>query len=253
MACKTAAAATSVLLALTAAPACAAAPELRIDVIAQSGIAQPILYDRAPTPTANLILFIGGDGDLAHQDNSFLVRVRHAFVAAGLSVAVPDTPSDHPGGFGPYFRTWTANTNDIAAVIAFLKKQSPAPVWAVGVSNGTISAASVAAHLGPHQIAGLALTSAVWLGGLGLVPVAKIAVPVLEVQNRNDACPAAKFDLAKADLARFSDAPEKRFIAVSSPPGGEPCGSKSPHDFWGVEDQVVAAIIAWIEAPRPVR
>ena len=104
-----------------------------------------------------------------------------------MSIAVPDTPSDHPGGFGPLFRTWSAHIMDVAAIVT--KQKAPAPVWAVGTSNGTISTANAAAQLGPRDIAGIVLTSSVWLGGLGLVPVETIKVPVLDIQDRDDACP----------------------------------------------------------------
>ena len=196
-----------------------------------------------------MILFVGGDGELAHNDGSFLLRVRGRFVAAGMSVAVPDTPSDHPGGFGPLFRTWTANTQDEAAIVAFLKQKSSAPVWAVSNSNGTISAANAAARLGPKAIAGIVLTSSVWLSGLGTVPVEKIAVPVLDIQNRGDACPASRLKLSEMNMPRFKSAPAKQLIVVEGGDSDGPrCGTGSPHDFFGDDDEVVPVIIDWIEA-----
>jgi hypothetical protein len=237
------------LLAALLGPERAAHSEERVVLSGQSGITLPILYDAAASPTESVILFTGGNGKLADEVGSVLWRVRDRFVAAGMSVALPDTPSDHPGGFGPLFRTWTAHTQDIAAVVAFLKQKAPVPVWAVGTSNGTISTASGAANLGPSAIAGVVLTSSVWLGGLGLVPVEKIAVPVLVVQNRDDACPASQFALAEQNMARFTAAPVKEFIAVSGGGNGGPrCGNDSPHDLFGIEDQVVPPIIAWIRA-----
>lgn len=225
----------------------AGASEQLVTPPGQEGITMPVLYEEAANPIASVILFVGGDGDLAHQTNSFLLRVRGQFVAAGMSVAVPDTPSDHPGGFGPLFRTWTAHTTDIGAVVAFLKGRALVPVWAVGNSNGTISAASGAALLGPRNIAGIVLTSAVWLGGLGLVPVEKIAVPVLVIGNRLDACPASLLTLSEQNMRRFVAAPDKKLMAVSGNPSEGPrCGTGSPHDFYGVEDQAVPPIIDWI-------
>ena len=215
----------------------------------QYGIQVPVLYDPAPAPIASVILFVGGDGKLADLAGSFLLRERGRFVAAGMSVAVPDTPSDHPGGFGPIFRTWSAHAADMAALVAFLKRQAPVPVWAVGHSNGTISAASVAAQLGPSAIAGIVLASSVWLGGLGEVPVNKIAVPVLVIHDRNDACPASRFALAQANMMRFTAAPDKEFIAITDGHRGGPrCGTGSPHDFYGVENEVIQPTIAWIKS-----
>ena len=136
------------LLAVLLGSARGARSEERIALSGQSGIVVPIIYDAVPNPKASVILFVGGDGDLAHQTGSFLLRVRERFVAAGMSIAVPDTPSDHPGGFGPLFRTWSTHIQDMAAVVAFLKRKAPVPVWAIGTSNGTISAATGAAYLG---------------------------------------------------------------------------------------------------------
>ncbi len=237
------------LLATLAGPAYAARGEERVVLFGQPGIELPLFYDEAANATASVILFVGGNGKLADEQGSFLWRTRSLFVAAGMNVAVPDTPSDHPGGFGPIYRTWTAHTEDVAAVIAFLKGRSPVPIWAVGTSNGTISAANAAAQYGPSAIAGIVLTSSVWLGGLGYVPVAKIAVPVLNVQNRDDTCPASQFALAQKDMSLFTAAPAKEFIAVAGGGRGGPrCGTGSPHDFYGIGNQVVPRIIDWIRA-----
>jgi pimeloyl-ACP methyl ester carboxylesterase len=225
----------AMLLLATLLGPCAARSEERIELSGQSGIALPIIYDAVAKPTVSVILFVGGDGDLAHETDSFLLRVRSRFVAAGMSVAVPDTPSDHPGGF--------------AAIVAFLKRQAPVPVWVVGTSNGTISAASSAAYLGPTAIQGVVLTSSVWLGGLGLVPVEKIAVPVLIVHDRDDSCPASQFFLEEKNLPRLELAPVKKLIAVTGGGDGGPrCGTGSPHDFYGIDNEVMPPIIDWIKA-----
>jgi len=237
------------VLAALLGPTGRARSEERVVLSAQDAISLPVLYQAAPNPIASVILFVGGDGDLEHETGSFLLRVRDRFVAAGMSIAVPDTPSDHPGGFGPLFRTWTAHIMDIAAIVSFLKGKAPVPVWAVGTSNGTISTASGAAALGPRAIAGVVLTSSVWRGGLGLVPVEKIAVPVLDIQSRFDACPASLVGLSEQNMRRFKAAPEKRLIVVgASKHQGPRCGTGAPHDFYGVEDQVVPPIIDWIKA-----
>jgi hypothetical protein len=241
-------AAALLLLAPLLGPVGAARSEERVELSAPMGITLPILYDEVPHPKASVILFIGGDGEIAHNDGSFLMRVRTRFVAAGMSVAVPDTPSDHPGGFGPLFRTWAAHTEDEAAIVAFLKARSPAPVWAVGNSNGTISVANGAARLGPNAIAGVVLTSSVWLSGLGMVPVESISVPVLDVQDRDDTCPASRLVLSEKNMPRFKGAPTKQLVVVyGGGQDGPRCGTGSPHDFYGVDDAVAPVIIDWIE------
>jgi predicted alpha/beta-hydrolase family hydrolase len=232
-------------------PARAAWAEERVELVGQPQVVQPILYDAAPNPVASVILFAGGDGVLSQMDDAFLMRVRKRFVAAGMSVAVPDRPSDRPRGFGPLFRIEPGYVEDMAAIVDYLKRRSPAPVWAIGHSNGTISAAAVVASLGPDRIAGVVLLSSVWLGGLNDAPVGKITVPVLLIHNQSDACPASPFSLAEKSLPRFAAAHAKKFIAIAGRPHqSEPCGALSPHDFYGADDRVVPLIVAWIRAHR---
>jgi hypothetical protein len=74
-------------------------------------------------------------------------------------------------------------------------------------------------------------------------------VPTLLVHNRNDGCGESPFDYAALGLNRLSAAHAKALIAVS---GGKvrsgPCDALSPHGYFGIEDQVVPLIAAWIKA-----
>ena len=56
-------------------------------------------------------------------------------------VAVVDAPSDRQRGMNAIFRMSRAHAADIAAVADYLKKQSDVPVWLVGTSMGSFSAA----------------------------------------------------------------------------------------------------------------
>ena len=113
------------------------------------------------------------------------MRVRDQFVQAGLSIAVPNVPSDHRSGIDVSFRLSADHAQDIAAVVAFLHSKSTGPIWLVGTSNGSVSAANAAASLGSSKVGGVVLTSTVWANGL---PLGKIAVPTLVVHNRDDRC-----------------------------------------------------------------
>jgi pimeloyl-ACP methyl ester carboxylesterase len=219
----------------------------RVELPTQPGISLPILYDPVDQPSASVILFVGGDGKLGDETQTFLLRVRYRFVAAGMSVAVPGTPTDHPGGFGPYFRTWMAHVDDVAAVVDFLKSKARVPVWVVGNSNGTISAANAAATLGPRAVAGVILTSAVWLDALGTVPVGKIAVPVLVLQDFTDTCPVSKPPLSQQNMRRFTSAPAKKFVMLYGPDTpAPPCGLNSGHDFYRIDAEAADLMIDWI-------
>jgi pimeloyl-ACP methyl ester carboxylesterase len=229
--------------------AASAAAEERIELPSRGGM-QPIEYIPAATaPVASVILFPGGQGVIAETRNNFLLRVRDRFAEQGLAVAVADAPSDHGGGMGTPFRTSAPHARDVAVIIAFLKSKAPVPVWLVGTSRGTISAANAAARLGPAQVAGIVLTSTVWSGGISEVPIATIAVPTLVVHNRDDGCSESPYIGAAQSFPQFAQAPAKDFISVS---GGasksRPCDALSPHGYYQIENQVVPPIIEWIKA-----
>ena len=221
----------------------------RIELPTRPGITQPVLFTAAPSPVASVILFPGGSGVIANVRNNFLLRVAGSFVGQNINVAVADAPSDHANGMGTPFRASMAHATDIAAIVAFLKSSAPVPVWLVGTSRGSISAADGAARIGPPRVAGVVLTSSVWEDGMLDVPLADIAVPVLVVHNHDDGCRASPFGDTAGAMARMQRAPVKELIAVS---GGMvrsgPCDAMAPHGYYGIENQVVPPIIAWIKA-----
>jgi pimeloyl-ACP methyl ester carboxylesterase len=226
-----------------------AAAQERVDVQSRPGVIQPVYITAAANPKATVLLFPGGSGVYAQLHNNFLVRVAPRFAAAGMTVAVFDTPSDHPAGMGPPFRASEQHAADITAVVTLLKSRSPAPLWLVGTSNGSISAAEGAAVAGPPRVAGVVLTSSVWQGGMLSAPLAQIRMPTLVVHNRDDGCRSSPFGDTASSMALMTKAAPKELLAVS---GGslrsDPCQALSPHGYYGIEEQVVPSIIAWIQA-----
>jgi alpha-beta hydrolase superfamily lysophospholipase len=221
----------------------------RIDLPTRPGVTQPVYITTAPAPKASVILFPGGGGIVAQVRNNFLLRVASRFVAQGMTVAVIDTPSDHPSGMGAQMRATADHVIDIAAVVALLKTRSPAPIWLIGTSRGSISAANAAANIGPPRIAGVVLTSSVWQGGMASITLGQIRVPVLVVHNRDDGCDESPFRDTTEMMNRMRQATVKELVAVSG--GGlrsGPCNALSPHGYYTIEDQVVPTIIAWIKA-----
>jgi len=236
-------------LLLLVAAAGAAQAEETINLPTRPGVTQSILFTAVAHPAASLIMFPGNFGLVRAVRNNFLIRVVPNFVALDFNVAVADAPSDQPNGMADGFRMSEAHATDIAAVIGFLRQRAAVPVWLVGTSRGTISAASVGVRLGPPQVAGVVLTSTVWLQGIPQVPLEQLRVPTLLVHNRDDGCKESPFDYAAAGLGRLSAAPAKELIAVS---GGRSrsaaCEAQSPHGYYGIEEQVVPLIGAWIKA-----
>jgi hypothetical protein len=229
-----------------------ASAEERITLPTRPGVTETFLFLPAPQPVANVIFFPGGDGVIAGEADNFVLRIRDRFPAEGLTVAVLDAPSDQAGGLTIDFRAGAAVPQDTTAIVAFLRNKAPVPVWLLGTSNGSISAANVAAHIGPTLLAGIVLTSSVWSGGMSKVPLGEIAVPVLVVHNRDDSCRLSPFAGTAAGLAALVKAPSKELLAVSGGrPAGPPCKAHSAHGYYGIEDQVVPQMIAWIKAHPP--
>src|SRR5665213_3607556 len=118
-----------------------AAVEERIDLPTRPDVVQPIYVTTVQHPAATVLLFPGGLGVVQKSPRNFLIRAVPDFAALGLSVAVVDTPSDQPNGMNDYFRMGTEHATDVAAVIAAMRQRAAVPVWLVGTSRGTISAA----------------------------------------------------------------------------------------------------------------
>jgi pimeloyl-ACP methyl ester carboxylesterase len=252
------------LLALVLArPAGAGAAEEFRTIPGRPGVTQALLLLRpAGAPVASVILFAGGDGDLAltaagigQLQGNFLLRTRMRWVREGFLVAILDRPSDRKGGLWN-FRTTSEHAADVKVAIAAVREIAPVPVWLVGTSMGSLSAANAAARLaegGPH---GVVLTSSATEtskasyettrhAGLG-----DIRVPTLVVHHREDACRASPYSGAEAILRALKQAPVKELLAFDggSPPISPPCEAKAPHGYLGIEANVVEAIGAWIRA-----
>lgn len=237
-----------VLIALCLGSAPASWAQERIDLPTRQGVTQPIYLTAARNPVASAILFPGGSGVVSAVRNNFLIRVAGDFAAAGVTAAVADAPSDHSWGLDIGVRSGEAQAADTASIVAFLRSRAAVPVWLVGTSRGSISAANAAVRLGPPSIAGVVLTSSVWAGGMSAVPLGTVRVPVLIVHNRNDSCNASPFGQAEQAFATLTMAPAKQFIAVAGGSlRGNPCDALSPHGYLGIEDQVVPPIVAWIK------
>lgn len=239
----------------------ASAAEELVTVPTRPGVAQSF-YMTMPvgSPAASLILFTGGDGKLRRygpaniRSGNFLVRSRELFVAQGFAVAVIDAPSDESSGMGDDFRVSNAHRLDIGFVIAWLRQRTAAPVWLVGTSMGTLSAAYGATlqRGGPD---GVVLTSSVTETSRRVRntvydarPI-DVRIPTLIVHNREDGCVVCPFSGVPDLLRRFKNAPRKQLITFrgGDPPITDACEALSRHGYLGLESQVVAAIAEWIK------
>ena len=234
-----------------------------VDVPTRAGVTQRFLLIPAAEPKATVILFAGGHGGLQLDDsggqrwgrNNFLVRSMRLFAAQGLNVALIDAPSDRQSE--PYlsgFRETREHAADVQAVIAWLKKQNPLPVWLVGTSRGTQSAAAVATAAatggGPD---GIVLTSTI-LQDRRTRPVPDMRVdalkmPVLVVHHEQDACRQCLFSDVPRLMGKLAAVPKKELITFRGGENhGDPCEALSYHGYNGLENDVVGRIAAWIKA-----
>lgn len=232
------------------------------------GVKQKFIIIKPDKPVASVILFAGGHGALRLNGASsmgwgkgnFLVRSRDQFAAHNLMVAVIDAPSDQQGGMNAIFRMSGQHAQDIGAVAAYLKAQAAVPVWLVGTSMGTFSAAGGA--IASKGVDGMVLTSTItrsqphWKiahshpGGVASMPLGKITVPALIVSHKKDGC----------NITPAADAPKLRkalnsaktvdvvLLDGGSPPRSEPCQAYSQHGFLGIEDKAVDVIAKFVTA-----
>lgn len=239
------------------------------------GVSMAFFLDEPdPPPVAAAILFSGGAGSVGIHPGeavaepapfgrgNFLVRTRRLLAAQGILVATVDPPSDQEGSLTAAFRLSADHAADIGALAGWLKGRGGGPVWLVGTSMGTLSAANAAIRLG-GKVDGIVLTSTITVGnrnqsypydgvlGLGLE---QLAIPALVMAHAADTCWATPPRDAERLLERLETSPRKAMAWIS---GGAPaksaaCEAMSPHGYFGREDEAVAAIAAFIKGqPTP--
>lgn len=233
-----------------------------VDIPTRPGVTQRFVLLTPEDPVAAVILFAGGHGGLQITsngnfkwgENNFVVRSREHFAKNGLMVSIIDAPSDRQKP--PYlggFRQTSEHVADIKAVIAWLKMQVNIPVWLVGTSRGTQSAAYVATQLidesGPD---GLVLTSTMLTDTKGRpVPdmsIGKLEIPVLVVHHEQDGCKHCKFSDLPRLMEKLTATKRKQLIALRGGNNrGDPCKPFAHHGFNGIERNVVRKIARWID------
>jgi hypothetical protein len=253
--------------AATPTPAAAASADL-VSIQTPRGVKQAFILIKPDKPVASVILFAGGHGGLGLKSASamnwgranFLIRTRETFAAQGLMVAVMDAPADRPKGMNAIFRMSAEHGADIGAVAEHLKKQANVPVWLVGTSMGTFSAAEGA--IAAKNIDGLVLSSTItrakpdWKiaqshrDGVASMGLSGVTVPTLILSHKQDGCditpPGDAAKLAK-QLGKARKV-ETVLLDGGSKPESEACEAKSQHGFWGIEDKAVNAIAAFVKA-----
>lgn len=234
-----------------------------VDIPTRSGVVQRVLVLSPADPKAALILFAGGHGGLQISSSgsfkwgarNFLVRSRQLFTEQGFRVIVVDAPSDRQTApFLAGFRQKPEHVVDVGAVITWARQHAKIPVWLIGTSRGTQSAAFVTTELAAVQGPdGLVLTSTVLSDDKGrAVPAMaldKLRIPVLVVHHEYDGCRLCSFREIPALMNKLSEAPRKQLLSFTGGEDrGDPCEAAGYHGFNGIEREVVVQIAQWILA-----
>jgi hypothetical protein len=230
----------------------------------RAGVTQSYLLSAPEKGKARAVavLFAGGPGkvDLERETarttfdrGNFLVRSRQLFARSGAAAAVVDAPSDQPQGMDDPFRLGAEHAEDVAKVVADLKTRFPGlPVFLVGTSRGTLSAASAGRRAG-KAVDGVVLTATLFLAtqkrpGLSGFDFSSIPSPLLFVHHVDDGCPYTPHSSARRLSERYP------LVSVSGgpPSQSQPCEAQSPHGFLGREAETVGAIVKWmLKEPYP--
>lgn len=213
--------------------------------------------DNAP---AVLLLLTGGPGAIGMKGGvptspNFLIRSRDRFAAAGFDVALVGKPTDHDD-LDLAFRASSEHVADLTRVVEKLRADTGKPVWLVGTSRGTVSAAAAAIALGDH-IAGVVLTSSITQAkgpyAVEDLDLKRIKVPVLVMHHKRDQCNATLPSDVGLIMNGLKNAPVKKLLMVDggSGPRGDPCEPWHWHGYVGMEQEAVDAIVAFVKNPQP--
>lgn len=156
------------------------------------------------------------------------------------------------------FRQTPEHAADIKAVIAWLKQQSPGPVWLAGTSRGTQSAAYIASELTPAQGGpdGLLLTSSILTDKTGRavpkLPLERLGIPVLVVHHEADGCQLCAISDIPPLMSKLAKTPNAELVTFKGGQNeGDPCEAFAYHGFNGIEAEVVGKITSWMLAAKP--
>lgn len=233
----------------------------------RDGVKLPFLYEKPEQAKAIVVLFQGGGGNIGvtgssdkgwvKRDGAFLSGGAVRFAKNDLVVAVVDAPSDRSDLNGG-FRNSAEHNQDIKKLIEFLRKDnSNLPVWLIGTSNGSLTAAGASIAMNDAPVSGIVLTSTVteehsWAMGRKFVhPVyradlTKVTVPILIVHHKMDRCKHSPYQPIDALSKAFPNSKKVELISVEGgSDNSDPCNG-GYHQFLRQEQEVTDLISKWI-------
>jgi len=231
-------------------------------VSTREGVSVPIYAYWRADAVATVVLFSGGAGGYGQigedgwpAGGNFLIRTGRHWATYPFNIAMVGRPTDGIDLSLGYVRTGELHAADNAAIFKAVKRKSRVPIWVVGTSMGTISAAAAAIQDSADVISGVVLTSSIVAYKIpGAVPTQSlemIRVPTLVLHHADDACWACRPHEAKNIAGALKNAPIKQTILLSGGVGatGNPCEPMHHHGFVGMQEKAVDIIAAWIMQP----
>jgi pimeloyl-ACP methyl ester carboxylesterase len=232
----------------------------RIDT--REGVSVPIYTYWSPDAVATVILFSGGGGGYGRisdegwpSSGNFLIRTGRHWASHPFNIVMVGLPTDGIDLALGGIRTGARHAADNVATFKAIKLKSPLPIWLVGTSMGTISAAAAAIQDSENLVSGVVLTSSITGYRIdGAVPkqdLERIRVPTLVFHHEEDACKFCQAYEAKNIADQLKSAPIKKTMIVSGGSGatGNTCGAFHHHGYIGMENRAVDLIAAWIINP----
>ena len=219
----------------------------------------------------SVILLAGGNGRLditpAGQITKLLgnqlIRTRGTYRAKGFYTLVPDLAPDMKVGSDDVVSGYRVSLNyarDIGAMVKYLRVHGADPVVVIGTSRGSAGAANAVAKLINARRPDAAIYTSAFLP-LDCSEIINLwcltnnhpellDLPTLVMWHVDDQClvtpptavPPFKTWWESGTTLLLA---RKRFSG-GAPPQSGPCEAKSPHGFWGLDQQVVDVAAGWI-------
>ncbi len=231
-------------------------------VATRENVTVPIYAYWRNDAVATVVLFSGGGGGYGRigddgwpSSGNFLIRTGRHWATYPFNLVMVGRPSDGIDLALGGVRIGDKHAADNVALFKAIKRKSTLPIWVVGTSMGTISAAAAAIQDSENLVSGVVLTSSITGYKIdGAVPqqdLARIRVPTLVFHHENDGCKFCQAQEAKTIAGNLQNVSIRKTLIVNGGSGatGNPCEAFHHHGYVGMENEAVELIAAWIIKP----
>ena len=233
-----------------------------LHIATREGVSVPLYAVWRNDALATVVLFSGGGGGYGRigddgwpAGGNFLIRTGKHWAGHPFNVVMVGRPTDGIDLAYGRVRTGDLHAADNAAIFRAVKQRSRQPLWVVGTSMGTLSAAAAAIRDEENLVAGVVLTSSIVAYKVpGAVPtqsLERIRVPTLVFHHEDDACWACRAHEVDHVARQLINAPVKKvhFVKGGTGASGDPCEPEHHHGFVGMREEAVDMIATWIQRP----